>query len=126
MNHFSTSNHKLIRYGLGILGLTVLLGASQPIWAQAGPVTDDTITERIATMKTPADQQAIAAYYQTKADASAAEVKRHEAMIKAYGGHGGKTMNKHCELLLSTARQQEVQYKVLAKEHAEMAAKAAK
>jgi hypothetical protein len=116
----NTRNQPVIRYGLGIVGVAVLLAVSQAVWAQAGPVTDDTIVERITTMKTPADHQAIAAYYQTKAAAAAVEVTRHEAMVKAYGG------NRHCDQLLWTARQRNTEYESLAKEHADMAAAAAK
>jgi hypothetical protein len=122
----NTRNQPVIRYGLGILGVAVLLAVSQAVWAQAGPVTDDNIVERITTMKTPADHQAIATYYQTKVAAEAADVKRHEAMVKVYGGNGMKTMNRHCDLLLQTARQRQAEYESLAKEHADMAAAAAK
>ncbi|MBI1818116.1 MAG: hypothetical protein HYR72_24310 [Deltaproteobacteria bacterium] len=115
-----------VRYGLGALGLAGLLSVGQAAWAQATPVTDDNIVERITTMKTPAEHQAIAAYYQTKAAAASAEVARHEAMVKAYGGTGMKTMNRHCDLLYQTALQEKTEYESLAKDHADMAASAAK
>lgn len=121
----TTRSRQVVRYGVGALGLLALLTISPAMraWAQAaGPVTDANVVERITTMKTPADHQAIAAYYQAKADAT--DVKLHEAMVKAYGGSGMKTMNRHCELLLQTARQQKAEYESLAKEHADMAAAA--
>ena len=103
--------------------LLLLAGGAQAQAGAAGPVTDDNIVERISTMKTAADHQAIAAYYQGKADAAAAKVKEHEAMVKAYKG---KTMDRHCESLLQTYRQQKADFENLAKDHSEMAAAAAK
>lgn len=114
------------RYGLGVLGFVVLLTASPGwrAWAQAaGPVTDDNIVERIAQAKTPAEHEAIAAYYKAQATVAAAKVKEHEAMVKAYKS---KTMDRHCESLLQTYRAQEKDLMQLAKDHADMAAAAAK
>ena len=124
----TTTHGTVIRHGLGVVGLLLLLTAN-PVasaWAQSGPVTDDNIVERVTMMKTPADHQAIAAYYQVQATAAAGEVKRHEAMVKAYGGNGMKAMNSHCEILLQAARQEQAQDEALAKEHADMAIAAAK
>ena len=102
-----------------------LFPGSELLWAQsAGPVTDDNIVERISQAKTPAEHEAIAAYYNAEAATAAAKVKEHEAMVKAYGGSGMKTMNRHCEQLLQTYRSQQKDVETLAKEHADMAAKA--
>ena len=101
-------------------------GPGAGAWAQSsGPVTDENVTERIVQAKTPAEHEAIAAYYKAQAAVAAAKVKEHEAMVKAYGGHGAKTMNRHCEALLQTYRAQQKDLETLAKDHEEMA-KAAK
>ena len=43
----NTRNQPVIRYGLGIVGVAVLLAVSQAVWSQAGPVTDDNIFSRL-------------------------------------------------------------------------------
>ena len=109
-----------------IIATLLLIPFAEGAWAQAGaagPVTDANIVERITTMKTAADHQAIATYYQGKAAEAAAKVKEHEEMLKAYGS---KTMDRHCQSLLQTYRTQKADFESLAKEHSEMAAAAAK
>jgi len=114
-----TRSWPAIRYGLAIFGVAISLAVRHAAWAEAGSVTDDNVVERITTMKTPTDHEAIAEYYRTKAAAAAADTTRHEAMMKSYGGNGMKTMNRHCDLLIQTARQQQAEYESLAKAHAE-------
>ena len=115
-----------IRYGLGLLGIAFLLTANPGarVWAQsAGTVTDDNIVARITQAKTPADHEAIARYYKGEAAGAAAKVTEHEAMVKAYAG---KTMDRHCESLLVTYRNQKQDFEALEKDHADMAIAAAK
>lgn len=115
--------------GFGVLGILVLLTANPGarVWAQsAGTVTDGNVVERITKAKTPADHEAIAAYYKGEAAAAATKVKEHDEMVKAYGGNGAKTMNRHCESLLQTYRGQQKDLEALAKDHADMAIAAAK
>ena len=116
------------RYARVAVLATFLLLIAGGAWAQAGaagPVTDANVVERIAQAKTPAEHQAIALYYKAQAADAAAKVKEHEAMVKAYGGTGSKTMNRHCETLLKTYRAQQKDLEGLAKDHEDMAAAAA-
>ncbi len=119
-------NHARWTTTFGALSVFVLLTAS-PVWrawAQAaGPVTDENVVERIAQAKTPAEHEAIAAYYKAQAAVAASKVKEHEAMVKAYSS---KTMNRHCESLLQTYRAQQKDLEALAKDHEDMAKAAAK
>jgi hypothetical protein len=110
--------------GYGLLAGLLALPVGSRAWAQAGPVTDSNIAERVAQMKTPAEHQAIAAYYQSKAAAASAEVARHQAMLKGYEnlGNPAKQMARHCTALMEAAQKEKAEYETLAKEHADMAA----
>jgi hypothetical protein len=83
----------------------------------------------IENAKTPADHEAIAAYYDTQAKAALAEVERHRAMAGAYakppasGGSKGvrssvyKTMPRHCDDLLKDYKNAAHEYQAMAAEH---------
>lgn len=97
--------------------------------ALAEEVTDQNVAERIATMKTPQDHEAIAAFFKGKASAEAAAVKEHEAMLaswkKSTAGRSLITMTNHCESAIAAHKKLQKDYEALAAEHEEMAKEAA-
>lgn len=105
-----------------VLLLLTAFTASQAV--AADPVTDDTIVERIATAKTAAEHEAIAAYYRAQAAASSADVKRHEAMLAEYRRLSSETtriMSGHCKTLISSYQKAKESFEGLAKEHEKLA-----
>lgn len=119
--------HRMDRHTGAFIGTAVFLlltafGAPQAVAVDA--VTEDTVAERIATAKTGADQEAIAAYYRAQAAEKAKQVKDHEAMLKSYDNVAGvskEIMRNHCETLIRTYRQAQKAFEGLAAEHEKLA-----
>ncbi len=95
-----------------------LLGSAQE------SVTDDNVTERIATAKTAADHAALASYFRARAEDSAARAKKHEAMLASYkklDGRPYEIWKTHCESLIASFRASQKDYEKLAAEHQKLA-----
>jgi hypothetical protein len=109
---------------IAALGLTLTCTFASDTHAQ---VTAQNVAEKIAAAKTPADQEAIAAYYRSEAAAAAEKVKSHEAMMASYKtfGKGGPGLADHCKTLIAQYRAAEQDYTKMAAEH-EALAKAGK
>jgi hypothetical protein len=83
----------------------------------------------IANAKTPADHEAIAAYYDAQAKAAREKVEQHRAMASAYKGHpapaGSKTthsgvfssMPSHCDDLVKMNESARKEYEAMAAAH---------
>ncbi len=83
----------------------------------------------IANAKTPADHEAIAAYYDAQAKAAREKVEQHRAMASAYKGHpapaGSKTthsgvfstMPNHCDDLVKMYESSRKEYEAMAAAH---------
>jgi hypothetical protein len=102
--------------------LLTALEAPQVVAADA--VTDDTVAERIASAKTAADHEAIAAYYRAQAAEKAKQVKHHEAMLKSYDNVAGvskELMRNHCKTLINSYRQEQRAFDALAAEEEKLA-----
>jgi hypothetical protein len=97
--------------------------------ATAQEVTEQNVAERIATMKTPQDHEAIAAYFKKQAAAAAEQVKEHEAMLaswkKSMSGRSLVNMEHHCEGLISAYKKIQKDDEALAQLHENMAKAAA-
>jgi len=107
------------------LGMAIAMPA---IWAP--PVRGADIDEMIATMKTPADHEAIAVYFDKQAADAKAKAEEHRKMGEAYKKGGGalaaKThFHEHCEALVRSYTAEAKEYEALAASHRDMA-KAAK
>jgi len=106
------------------LGLLLIAAGAGRIHAQAaGAITDTNVAQRIADAKTPADYEALAAYYRAQAAAEGDQVKLHEAMAKAYGpGRKGLLHSKqHCDELVRSSKQQQKVFEEMAAEEEKMA-----
>ena len=112
--------------GIGLLALPML----QASVVRAGE--DDNIATMIENAKTPADHEAIAAYYDKQAAQAKKEAEIHRKMEKAYsvgGSAGGKgtptPLPQHCATLVKYYDGLAQEYTTLAAAHRAMA-KAAK
>ena len=83
---------------------------------------------QIEAATTAAQHEAIALSYQEEAAAAEKKADGHAMMAKAYRNRCGKatmtSMADHCDSLAQTYRSAAVEYRLLAKEHQEMAAAA--
>jgi hypothetical protein len=118
------SNHAGLWLSL-VLGLLILIGQGGSV-ALAEPITHENIVQRITDAKTPADHEAIAAYYRAEAAAAEAKMKEHEKMKQAYRsiGKSAPYANRHrryCESLISSNREVKDDYEALAEEHERIA-----
>ncbi len=105
-----------IAYFVAILGfaVSVSLISTSPVRAADSPVTDDNLMERLDTAKTPADHQALAAYFHDKANAARRQVKTHQAMLAGQIGKGHSAWHAHCSRLIKAYKEQAADYDALA------------
>jgi len=94
--------------------------AASPV--QAGPITDENVAEAVEAAKTPADHQALAAYFTEKAKQARANIAYHQRMSKMFGGKGHAAWESHCQSLMKSFEKQAEDYEALAKEQAAVAA----
>lgn len=94
---------------------------ASPLAALGGDLPMD---QAIATAKTPADHEAIAARYDTEAAALDAKIKEHTSMANAYKAYGksGHGFEAHCDKLVTALAEARKQYGALGKMHKQMAA----
>ena len=88
-----------------LLGGVVLM-AVRTVPVRADTITDENVAAAVAGARTPADHQALAAYFTSKAEAAQANVERHEQMAKGFSGKAQMRMGEHCDALAKTFRQQ--------------------
>ncbi len=112
--------------GLGKQLCLLAFGAALAVGWAAAPacaqtITDDNVVEAIAAAKTPADHQALAAYFTSKAEAAMAKVDMHRRMAAAFGGKMRENLKMHCDALIGSYKQQAKDYTALAKEQQQLA-----
>jgi len=117
------------------LGLAAAGGANGAMPAQGLDASN--LPEMIATAKTPADHEALAAWYEQQADAAKKQVALHERMIERYEiapyaeyykgtHHDTPGFVMQCEALIRANQQAEKDFMALAALHRQMAADAKK
>lgn len=113
------------RLAAGLLALAFSLVAPGSGFAQ---ITEQNVAEKIAAAKTPADHQAIAAFYRSEAAEAAAKVKTHEAMMSSYrtAGKPGEGLAAHCRTLIAQYTAAEKDYTHMAEEHEALAKEGSK
>jgi hypothetical protein len=112
---------------LGAAALTLVVGTTLTTAALA--VDDGDVMEKVQSARTPADHEAIAAYYDGKAAAATKDAAYHRQMGQSYkglaGGASGKgyasAMPQHCEAIAKAADSEAEQYKAMAKAHRDLA-----
>ena len=102
-----------------------IAGILPTTWAPTAHAAD--IDAQIAAAKTPADHEAIAAYYDGEAKEAQAKADEHKKMEKAYsmsgiGNQATKThFHQHCETLIRAYESEAKEYTALAAAHRQMA-----
>lgn len=108
------------RYGLAIL-LAAALAVGLAGQAAADPITDDNVAAMVAAAKTPADHQALATFFKSKADEAKAMVQMHKTMGGAFSGKQKENWGMHCRSLVATYKKQVKEYEALAKQQEALA-----
>ncbi len=86
---------------------------------------DENIEQMIENAKTAADYEAIAAYYEKKADEAQQQLDWHESLYKTYQQNPRmSTMQMHCHRLIRLYKEQVKENKVMADQYRQMAKKA--
>lgn len=103
--------------GIGLAGCAGVATAPPPA-----------IQQQIEAARTPADHEALAAYYVKEAGAARAKAVDHRAMGKAYtaappGGRGG-SWAAHCNATAASYEEIASRYDAMAAEHRQMAGQA--
>jgi hypothetical protein len=93
---------------------------------RADTITDDNVEAALAAAKTPADHQALGAYFTAKAKEAQANVDTHKRMSSLFGGKGKQSWEAHCHALMKTYEEQAKDYSALAKEQTAVAEALAK
>jgi hypothetical protein len=105
-------------------GFVLLAAASQPIMradAQQTVVTDNNLSQMITSAKTPANHEAIAAYYDTEAAENEKKARLHELNKNMYSK---ADFSAHCNALIGAYHNAAKEDKALAADHRKMAKKA--
>lgn len=112
---------------VGLLFAAVTALPVLPANAQSTVVTDDNLDQALANAKTPADHEAIAAYYDKEAADNEAKAKLHHAVHHDYEKFHLKPpdMANHCNELAKSFERAARLDKDLAAEHHAMAKKLA-
>src|SRR5262245_8255686 len=114
-----TAPRKLV-WVAALAAALAIASAGSPV--RADTITDDNVEAAMAAAKTPADHEALAAYFTAKSKAAEAEVQKHKTMSKLFSGKGSSSWEAHCHSLMKTAEQQAKDYAALAKEQTAVAA----
>jgi hypothetical protein len=114
---FSSQRTMLVMAALAF-GLA-LASARSAVAADA--ITDDNVEAAMAAAKTPADHQALAAFFTGKSNEALANVETHKRMSGLFGGKQKSSWEAHCQSLIKTYQEQAKDYAALAKEQTAVA-----
>lgn len=107
------------------LALTLMLGAALAGCASEPTLTTAEMAQRIEAARTPADHEAIAAYYAKEAAAARSSSDSHRKMARAYqaqiGQRGGASMVAHCNAIVRSQEAIAADYEAMATTHRDLA-----
>jgi hypothetical protein len=114
-----------------VMTLAAVAQTSSTGQAKAEQLNKKQLNALIATAKTPAEHERIAAYYQAKAVDYLDQSKEHEAMVAAYKANGSLSNDKnrastidHCQYFVTTFKALSDSSQDLAVMHERMASEA--
>jgi hypothetical protein len=113
-----------MRLGLAGAGLLTILALPQ-IAARAAEADD--IAQKVQSAKTPADHEALAAFYDQQASAAKSKAEEHRRMGEFYKGTampkglGTSSMPQHCDALVKSFEAQARELAAMAEVHRQLA-----
>jgi hypothetical protein len=108
----------LLLVAVGLLLAAAALPTIKARAQQSTPVTDDNLNEMIKSAKTPADHEAIAAYYDAEAAENEKKARFHMTNVNMYSK---LNFLPHCKALVKAFQDAADQDKALAAAHRAMA-----
>lgn len=106
-------------------GLLLVVGITLSGCAEMITSPSQTMQQQIEAARTPADHEALAAYYVKEAAAARVKAEDHRKMGKAYtsfpGGRGGGSWSAHCNASAASYEDIAKRYDAMAAEHRQMA-----
>jgi hypothetical protein len=111
------NTHSMSRWMLSAFLSVALAGCAS---APSAPSAD--MLQRIESARTPADHEALAAYYDREAAAARAMASTHRKMAISYqrslsGGRGGASMPAHCNAIARNQEAVAVEFDAMAAAH---------
>ena len=106
---------------LAIAVLTAMLVACLAPAVRADPITDDNVAAAMAAAKTPADHEALAAYFTSKAAAARESAEKHEQMLKELTGKPQQNLAMHCKAIIGAYQKQARDYTAMAEQETKLA-----
>ena len=108
-----------------LLGFLIFIAQGGSM-ALAESITSENIAQRITGAKTPADHEAIAAFYRAQAGEADTKIKAHEKMKQSYrsfdkSAHYERWHRWYCDSLINSSRTAKSDYEALAEEHEHIA-----
>lgn len=99
--------------------------------ANASGITDENVVIKIEVANTAEDHHALEAYFNSKAAEAAQQVSLHEDMLQSYTKRSKAdgfaiTMRSHCQNLIQSSRDAQLNYKHMAELHGGVASELAK
>jgi hypothetical protein len=113
------------KFVVAALAVALVIGSSASA-VRADTITDDNVEATMAAAKTPADHQALAAYFTAKSKEAQDNVAKHKRMSGMFGGKGKSSWEGHCHSLMKTYEAQAKDYAGMAKEQTAVAEALAK
>jgi hypothetical protein len=108
-------------YRLAIALVTTILVGCAASAAHAEQITDQSVAAAMAAAKTPADHQALAAYFTSKAESAEANAENHKQMLATFTGKLQQNMATHCKSVIRSYQLQAKDYAAMAKEESKLA-----
>jgi hypothetical protein len=106
---------------VGAFAAALAIAWAAPAVRAADAITDDNVDQAVAAAKTPADHQALAAYFTSKAEAATAKVDSHRRMATAFSGKQKENWRTHCDALIGAYKKEAKEYIALAKQQESLA-----
>jgi hypothetical protein len=96
--------------------LVALVTAAPAASFASGAVTDKNVVQQLASAKTAADYNALAAYFRKKAAEAGAKAKQHQEMLAAVSGKPLASWGPHCQEFIETYTKMQKDYEKSAAE----------
>ncbi len=108
-----------------IASLALLLGIALSGCAGITASTPPAVQQQIEAARTPADHEALVAYYDREAAAARVKAADHRKMARSYqGGRGGASMPAHCNSVANSFDAIATEYDGMAASHRQLAQEA--
>lgn len=109
----------------GLAAALLVVGIALSGCAGVATAPSPALLQQIESATTPADHEALAAYYTQEAAKARANAAEHRKMAKSYGGpRGAASMQAHCNAIVNSFDNIATEYDLMVASHRQMAKQA--